>query len=125
MNGIYDEARLALHAIWTRRWIALAAAWCVAVLGWLFVSQIHNTYESHARVFVQMQTILPAKVGITAADQQKAVDTVRQTVARYKGKVPIWHLIHRPGSTDILGMSEEDQIRLTARLLQVGRQIDL
>ena len=31
---------------------------------------------------------------------------------------------HRPGSTDILGMSEEDQIRLTARLLQVARQAD-
>jgi hypothetical protein len=53
-----------------------------------------------------------------------AVDIVRQTVARYRGKIPIWHLIHRPGSTDILGMSEEDQIRLTARLLQIARQAD-
>lgn len=53
-----------------------------------------------------------------------AVDIVRQTVARYKGKIPTWHLVHRPGTTDILGMSEEDQIRLTARLLQVARQAD-
>ena len=53
-----------------------------------------------------------------------AVDVVRQTVARYRGKVPLWTLIHRPGSTDILGMSEEDQVRLTARLLQVARQAD-
>ena len=53
-----------------------------------------------------------------------AVDVVRQTVARYKGKVSTWHLVHRPGTTDILGMSEEDQIRLTARLLQVARQAD-
>ena len=53
-----------------------------------------------------------------------AVDVVRQTVARYKGKVPLWTLIHRPGSTDILGMTEEDQVRLTARLLQVARQAD-
>ncbi len=53
-----------------------------------------------------------------------AVDVVRQAVARYKGKVPLWHLVHRPGSTDILGMSEEDQVRLTARLLQVARQAD-
>jgi len=28
-----------------------------------------------------------------------AVDVVRQTVARSKGKVPLWTLIHRPGST--------------------------
>lgn len=53
-----------------------------------------------------------------------AVDVVRQAVTRYRGKIPLWHLIHRPGSTDVLGMSEEDQIRLTARLLQVARQAD-
>ena len=53
-----------------------------------------------------------------------AVEIVRQTVTRYRGKIPLWHLIHRPGSTDVLGMSEEDQIRLTARLLQVARQAD-
>ncbi len=52
------------------------------------------------------------------------VDVVRQAVTRYRGKIPLWHLINRPGSTDILGMSEEDQIRLTARLLQVARQAD-
>jgi hypothetical protein len=53
-----------------------------------------------------------------------ATDLVRHAVARYRGKIPVWHLIHRAGSTDILGMSEEDQIRLTARLLQVARQAD-
>ena len=53
-----------------------------------------------------------------------AVDVVRQTVARFKGKITTWHLVHRPGTTDILGMTEEDQIRLTARLLQVARQAD-
>ena len=53
-----------------------------------------------------------------------AVDIVRQAVSRYRGKIPIWHLINRPGTSDVLGMSEEDQIRLTARLLQVARQAD-
>jgi polysaccharide chain length determinant protein (PEP-CTERM system associated) len=80
MNGLYDEMRVAIHAIWTRRWLALAVAWAIAVVGWLLVSQIPNSYESRARVFVQMQTILPSAVGITAADQQKDVDTVRQTL---------------------------------------------
>lgn len=80
MNGLYDEIRVALHAIWTRRWLALAVAWAIAIVGWLFVSQIPNSYESRARVSVQMQTILPNAVGITAADQQKDVDMVRQTL---------------------------------------------
>ncbi|MBW8911560.1 MAG: chain-length determining protein, partial [Sphingomonas sp.] len=63
MNGLYDEIRVAIHAIWTRRWLALAVAWAIAIVGWMFVSQIPNSYESRARVFVQMQTILPNAVG--------------------------------------------------------------
>lgn len=80
MNGLYDEIRVAIHAIWTRRWLALAVAWAIAIVGWLFVSQIPNSYESRARVFVQMQTILPNAVGISPADQQKDIDTIRQTL---------------------------------------------
>ncbi len=80
MNGLYDELRIALHTIWTRRWLALAVAWGVAVLGWAAVAQIPNSYESRARVFVQMNTILPNAVGISAADQQREVDTIRQTL---------------------------------------------
>lgn len=80
MNGLYDEIRVAIHAIWTRRWLALAVAWAIAIVGWLFVSQIPNSYESRARVFVQMQTILPNAVGISPAEQQKDIDTIRQTL---------------------------------------------
>ncbi len=80
MNGIYDEARIALHAIWTRRWLALAVAWGVCVIGWLFVSQIPSKYESSARVFVQMQNILPAAMDGPAQSTQKDVDTIRQTL---------------------------------------------
>ena len=80
MNGFYDEARLALHAIWTRRWLALATAWGACVLGWLIVSQIPSKYESRARVFVQMQSILPATADMPAQTTQKDVDTIRQTL---------------------------------------------
>ena len=51
-------------------------------------------------------------------------DFVRQTVLRYRGKVPVWHIVHRPASHDILGLSEEDQIRITARAIQAARQAD-
>ncbi|WP_375392223.1 XrtA system polysaccharide chain length determinant [uncultured Sphingomonas sp.] len=80
MNGLYDEARLALHAIWTRRWLALAVAWGVCVLGWLVVSWLPSRYESHARVFVQMQQILPATMNAPAQDTTRDIDRVRQTL---------------------------------------------
>jgi hypothetical protein len=52
------------------------------------------------------------------------VDLVRNAVQRYKGRVPVWHLVHRPASSDVLGLSEEEQIRITARAIQVARQAD-
>lgn len=52
------------------------------------------------------------------------VDLVRVAVQRYKGRIPVWHLLHRPASTEVLGLSEEEQIRLAARAVQVARQAD-
>jgi hypothetical protein len=52
------------------------------------------------------------------------VDLVRQAVQRYRGKVPVWNLVHRPASSDFLGLSEEEQIRIAARAVQVARQVD-
>jgi hypothetical protein len=52
------------------------------------------------------------------------VDFVRQAVARYKGKVPVWHLVHRPACVEFLGLSEEEQLRIAARAVQVARQAD-
>ena len=48
----------------------------------------------------------------------------RQVVGRYKGKIATWHLVARPASSEMLGLSEDEQIRLTARVVQVARQVD-
>lgn len=80
MGGMYEEIRIALHAIWMRRWLALAVAWAIAVLGWLGVSQIPNRYESRARVFVNAQSILPSSVAGNPQAAQNDVDTIRQTL---------------------------------------------
>ena len=80
MNGIYDEVRIALHTIWTRRWLALGVAWGVCVLGWLVVSQIPSRYDSTSRVFVQMQTILPAGMDGVPQSVPMSVDAIRTTL---------------------------------------------
>lgn len=80
MNGVYDEARVALHGIWQRRWLALAVAWGVAVVGWFVVAQMPSRYDSRARIFVQMQSIIPGGVNGVPTDGQKDVDRIRQTL---------------------------------------------
>ncbi|TKD50928.1 XrtA system polysaccharide chain length determinant [Sphingomonas baiyangensis] len=81
MDGLYDEFRAALHAVWIRRWLALGVAWALCLLGWLVVSMIPNQYVSTARVFVQLRSILPAQDGsIAQVEQQKDIERVRQTL---------------------------------------------
>ena len=46
MNSLQDEVLTALHAVWNRRWLALAVAWGVCLIGWLIVALIPNSYES-------------------------------------------------------------------------------
>ncbi|MDX3899783.1 MAG: Wzz/FepE/Etk N-terminal domain-containing protein [Sphingobium sp.] len=81
MAGLYDEMLVVLHGIWQRRWIALAVAWGVAMLGWLGISLIPNSYESKARVYVSTQSLLDDKVGITQLQSQQQLDRLRQTLA--------------------------------------------
>ncbi|HSF12813.1 MAG TPA: chain-length determining protein, partial [Erythrobacter sp.] len=51
MSEIFDELRAALWSVWHRRWIAIAVAWGVCLLGWLVIAMIPNSYESKARVY--------------------------------------------------------------------------
>src|SRR5688572_29580314 len=80
MGSLYDEFRAALHAVWMRRWVALAVAWGLCLAGWLVVSQMPNKYESRARIFVQLRQLLPTDGISNQAEQQKDIDRVRQTL---------------------------------------------
>jgi hypothetical protein len=88
-----------------------------------------HKFAVHAGPLIDLRTAaLPDWLCLWEGDfesvQGLAVELVRAAVLRYRGKVPTWTLIHRPGSSEILGLGEEDQVRLTARLLQVARQVD-
>lgn len=81
MGSLYEEARGIAHQVWQRRWIALAVAWGVCVLGWLIVSLIPNQYVSTARVFVQLRTILPSQdSSFQQMERAKDIERVRQTL---------------------------------------------
>ena len=80
MNGIYEEIRIAIHMVWRRRWLALAVMWAICLAGWLVIALIPNSYESGARIFVSMQSILPEKIGISQGERQQDIERVRQTL---------------------------------------------
>lgn len=58
MNEIYTQFISILYGIWRKRKIALAVAWGVSIVGWLFISQIPNIYQSKARLHFDTNTVL-------------------------------------------------------------------
>ncbi|CDO36685.1 XrtA system polysaccharide chain length determinant [Novosphingobium sp. KN65.2] len=80
MNSLYEELLAAIHSVWHRRWIALGIAWGICLLGWLVVALIPNSYESRARIFIQLDDALAEQVGIGVADKKRDIERIRQTL---------------------------------------------
>lgn len=80
MGGLFDEVRSAIHAVWMRRTLALVVAWLVCGVGWVAVSRIPDSYESKARVLVELRQVLPSDGGADTAGQQQDIDRIRQTL---------------------------------------------
>ncbi|MEZ5550303.1 MAG: GNVR domain-containing protein [Pseudomonadales bacterium] len=66
MQEAFDRYLSLLHGCWRFRWWGSAAAWIVAVVGWLVVAAIPNQYEATAKVYVDTESFLePLLAGIT------------------------------------------------------------
>lgn len=79
MSDLLEELRAALYSVWQRRWLALAVAWGVCLLGWLVIALIPNAYEAKASIYVDVDDVLSEQMGI-ANDGQEEIQRVRQTL---------------------------------------------
>jgi polysaccharide chain length determinant protein (PEP-CTERM system associated) len=78
LDHVFDEVRGA----WRFRWVALIAAFTLALIGWAVVFALPDRYEAEARVFVDTRTGLkPALQGLTI-DQNvdSQINYVRQSL---------------------------------------------
>src|SRR5688500_12615437 len=80
MNEVFEELRAAAASAWHRRWLVLGVAWGVCLLGWLAVAMIPNTYESKARIFVQLDDVLSDQLKIANGGKGE-IERVRKTLA--------------------------------------------
>lgn len=86
------------RGMWRRRWIALAVAWVVAVIGAVILLRIPDRYEATARVYVDTQTVLkPLMSGLAV---QPNIDEQISMLART--------LIARPNIEKIMRSSDLD-----------------
>jgi polysaccharide chain length determinant protein (PEP-CTERM system associated) len=96
LDRVLEEVRSA----WRFRWMALAAASLVSVLGWSIVFTLPDRYAADARVFVDTRTALkPALQGLTTDQNVDAqINYVRQSllegpqleqIAKQTGVLPV------------------------------------
>jgi polysaccharide chain length determinant protein (PEP-CTERM system associated) len=69
MNDILATIYAYARALWRRRWLAVAAAWAICLLGWLAVAALKDRYEASARVYADARTALQRVVEGIAIDQ--------------------------------------------------------
>lgn len=79
MNSLYEQARIAVHDVWRRRWVALGVTQGVCMLGWLALTFIPNGYQSKARVLFDAQSQIPSAT-VMPTDRQSDLLRVRQSV---------------------------------------------
>lgn len=58
MEGFASIFRRKLRAAWRRRWVGIAVAWALCLLGWAGVLSIPNQYEASARLYVDSDAVL-------------------------------------------------------------------
>src|SRR3990167_7430669 len=78
MNSLYDEFRVALHSVWTRRWLVLAVAWGICILGWLAIASIPNRSDRRAPLLFDNNEILPD--GVQGGGGRPQLDEIRETL---------------------------------------------
>ena len=69
MEQWYRLVRRSLEVAWQRRWLLVATAWGVCLIGWVGVAAIPNSYESDARLYVDTDAVLTPLLKGLAVDQ--------------------------------------------------------
>ncbi|HTT79720.1 MAG TPA: XrtA system polysaccharide chain length determinant [Stellaceae bacterium] len=82
MDRWYALVRQACAIAWRRRWLLVAAAWGVCLLGWVGVHFIPNSYESEARLYVDTDAVLtPLLRGLAIETRtQSQLDMMQRTL---------------------------------------------
>ncbi|MBI3372843.1 MAG: chain length-determining protein [Betaproteobacteria bacterium] len=98
MDEIFRQAIIALRGMWRYRWLGLASAWVIGILGIAAIMLIPNKYEASARMFVNTDSILrPLMAGMTVApDMNQRIEILSRI------------LVSRPNVERLVRMSSLD-----------------
>lgn len=98
MDQLIAQLLVYIKGIWKYRWLSVAVAWVVALMGWFYVYQLPDNYEASARIYVDTQSILrPLMAGMTVSPNPEQQVTIMSRT-----------LISRPNVERIIRMVDMD-----------------
>lgn len=116
MEELLQQAVAMARATWRRRWIGVAAAWVVALIGAVVVVRIPERYEASARIFVDTQSVLkPLMAGLAV---QPDINQQIAMLARTLITRPNVEKLLRSTDLDHLAKTPAERERLIDDLMQ-------
>jgi polysaccharide chain length determinant protein (PEP-CTERM system associated) len=116
MDELLRQAGAILRATWRHRWLGLAVAWLVGVIGAVVVMRVPDKYEASARIFVDTQSILqPLMAGLAIQPniEQQVMMLSRTLISR-----PNVERLVRMADLDLNIKSKSDQEDLVDGLMK-------
>lgn len=110
MLSIVEQVVDELRGTWRYRWVALAIAWGISLVGWVAVFAIPDEYEAKARVYVDTRTPLRPLLEGVAADQDVEAQIVMVRQALLGG--PNLERVAREADLLVRAATPEDRQRL-------------
>lgn len=68
MHEILAQLMAQLRGAWRFRWLAIGLAWAVALVGWLAVLSLPDSYQARAQVYVDTESVLKPLLSGLAVD---------------------------------------------------------
>ena len=116
MHEVSRQILTIARAMWQRRWLALAAAWVVAVVGSIVVLRIPDRFEATAKIYVDTQTVLrPLMSGLAV---QPDVSQIVSMMARTLITRPNVEKLMRNVDIDLRAGKQADKDRLVDGLIK-------
>ncbi len=116
MDELLRQSITILRGMWHRRWLGLAVAWLIGVIGAIVVWNIPNRYEANARIFVDTDSLLkPLISGLAIAPNvnQQVTMLTRTLVSR-----PNIEKLMRSSDMDLLARTQSEKEKMVDQLMK-------
>jgi polysaccharide chain length determinant protein (PEP-CTERM system associated) len=112
-----------LQGIWRRRWIVAAICWAICIAGWAGVFELDDVYESQARVYVDVDSLLtPLLRGLAVeANPLQQLDYMQRTLLSRPNLEQVIHLADLDSQAKT-PQDKEDLLKTLASDVKIGLQ---